>query len=396
MLMNDVNRKTCLLLARLLLLLSAVAILPLCAQTSRFRPAWPVLALAASGTNPLQTLVVPNAFTNTEANFGNRVPFGADISGQTNRYQQVYAASEFAATGPIVIKQIAFRPNAFDGSGSGLGQAFSTTIPQIQISLSTTHAAPDALSATFADNVGANNTLVFSGSLPLSSANIGPTTGPKQFDVVIPLATPFHYNPAAGNLLLDVKTLLGVPTTYLDAESLSGDSVSRASSGWSYTTAGSDAVTASFIDSIGLVTQFGYKSVTSACGAEDVTAETRVFQGGLHPVFPTQHSYSQTVTVTNISGAAIPGPLYLLVQGLPPGVLLTAYKASRAHCFAPRGDYLVPLPAGSGLGPSSSVSVSLVFFSPKLSNIVYTTKVLSGVPNRKPSHSDDPDDAERE
>ncbi|HWC00639.1 MAG TPA: hypothetical protein VG672_28225 [Bryobacteraceae bacterium] len=372
-------------LSRLVLLLPALTVLPLCAQAPHFQPAWPVSAMASPGTNPLQTIVVPRAFTDVEANDSNRLPFSADISGQTNRYQQVYAASEFAGTGPITIHRIAFRPTGVDGSGHGAGQAFTAIIPQIEIRLATTHAAPDALSTTFADNLGRDSKLVFSGSLTLSSANAGPTNGPKQFDVIIPLARPFHYNPANGNLLLDVKTLLGVPTTFLDAEFMTGDSVSRVSSGWSFTTSGSDAQVASIVDSYGLVTQFGFTPASpsnSACGATDVTEDTRVVRGPLRYIFPTQYSYSQSITVTNISEAPIRAPLYLVVQGLPPDVLLNGYHLV-TRCFSPGGDFLLPIPTMPNFAPSASAASGMVFFTRKNPpNISYTTRVLSGLPKK--------------
>jgi hypothetical protein len=52
--------------------------------------------------------------------------------------------------------------------------------------LSTTSANPNALSTTFANNIGADDTVVFgAGALALSSAFTGPAGGPKNFDIVI-------------------------------------------------------------------------------------------------------------------------------------------------------------------------------------------------------------------
>ena len=50
----------------------------------------------------------------------------------------------------------------------------------------------------FANNVGADDTIVHSGSLFLSSAFTGPAGGPKGFDILIHLTTPFTYDPASG------------------------------------------------------------------------------------------------------------------------------------------------------------------------------------------------------
>jgi hypothetical protein len=91
----------------------------------------------------------------------------------------------------------------------------------------TTTTAPDALSPIFANNEGADKTLVHSGSLSLSSADIGPAGGPKAFDIIINLTTSFLYNPTSGNLLLEVQNFSGSSTTVFDAENTFGDPVSR-------------------------------------------------------------------------------------------------------------------------------------------------------------------------
>jgi hypothetical protein len=130
---------------------------------------------------------------------------------------------------------------------------FLPSIANIRIDLSTTSIAPDALSTTFANNVGANDVTVFNGSLSLSSLFTGPAGGPKAFDIVINLTTPFAYNPASGNLLLDVRDVSGASAAFfMDAQSTLGDSVSRAFTDNSGTVNDATGVT----DTLGLVTQF--------------------------------------------------------------------------------------------------------------------------------------------
>ena len=61
------------------------------------------------------------------------------------------------------------------------------------------------MSETFANNIGTDNTLVFSGPRSVTSPGCaGPS--PCPFDVVIPLSTPFFYNPALGSLLVDLQS----------------------------------------------------------------------------------------------------------------------------------------------------------------------------------------------
>ena len=123
------------------------------------------------------------------------------------------------------ITQIAFRPDAT------FGQAFSLVIANIQIDLSTTLAAPDALSDTLDGNVGADDKVVYAGPLGISSSFTGPAGGPKAFDIIINLTTPFFYYPSSGNLLLDVRNFSGAsPATCAVApcfDALDAQSTSR-------------------------------------------------------------------------------------------------------------------------------------------------------------------------
>ena len=197
-----------------------------------------VLLCCASPIALAQTsVVVPNAQAAAEGNSNNDAPI---VGAQ--RYQQVYASSQFS--GPIQITEIRFRPDAFSGN------PFSTTLSDIQINLSTTAAAPDGLSTTYANNVGADDTIVYArGPLSISSSDTGPVGGPKDFDIIITLTTPFNYNPASGNLLFDVRNYGGGTTTPFDAQSTSGDSVSR------LTNLDVNGATGS-ADTLGLVAQF--------------------------------------------------------------------------------------------------------------------------------------------
>lgn len=166
-------------------------------------------------------LVVPNKWTRVEGDTGNLFPLFSD---QPIRYQQVFDASQFSQlkNGGGLINRIAFR-------GHGPGVPFSATIPQLQVSLSTTSNSPDNLSSTFADNVGPDNTQVFSGPLPTAVTFTGDAT---NFEVVINFTTPFYYDPSKGNLLLDIVNPEGgtevLPLQQeLDGTLVTGDPVSR-------------------------------------------------------------------------------------------------------------------------------------------------------------------------
>lgn len=196
------------------------------------------------------TIVVPNANASAPGNTDNRFPFLV-TGGQ--RYQQVFASSQFS--GPILISEMDLRNGIF------VNEAFTSTISSIQISLSTIATAPDALSTTFASNIGADSIVVYNGSLTLSSANGPGPGGTKAFDIAIIFQTPFLYNPGGGNLLLDVKNISGanaaVGMDYFDAINNPGDSVSRI-----YGTEGSPNATTGIADSLGLIVRFQSAATT--------------------------------------------------------------------------------------------------------------------------------------
>ncbi|MGD9632938.1 MAG: hypothetical protein AB7G28_20865 [Pirellulales bacterium] len=210
------------------------------------------LVLMALFVVPLKSfglaLVVPAESLNDEGNSNNRYPFAADFG---MRYQQIYGASAFESFHePLSILGIAFRA---DGP---LGVPFTVEHPQIDLKLSRTAKAPDTLSATFADNVGPDETTVYSGPLVISSTAPGPSGGPRAFDIEIPFSTPFTYDPAAGSLLLDVLTpgILGLTELYpIDAQDSPGDSISRVWGGSSDSIGILDPFTG---PSAGLITRF--------------------------------------------------------------------------------------------------------------------------------------------
>ena len=101
----------------------------------RLLPAFSMLNVCLLAHAVPVSIVTPNNLTGTEGNVDNSYPFSV---AETMRYQQVYAASQFGAlAGPGgLITAIAFRPDAV------YGYAFTHTIGNIQIDLSTTTAGP--------------------------------------------------------------------------------------------------------------------------------------------------------------------------------------------------------------------------------------------------------------
>jgi hypothetical protein len=210
------------------------------------------LAGLASG----QAVVVPNSLATVEGGTSNAFPLSN--TSQFHRYQQVFAATEFAAiTGAHRIVGVRFRPN-----GTSTFPAWSATVT-MDVRFSVTPQGPDQLVAAFASNVGASEALVYSGSATYGTLQTGPAaTPPLNFDIELMFQTPYIYDPAAGNLLMDVvRTSTTMATNrFADAHSVTGDSVSRVQSSTVGATTGT-------IDSIGLVTQFIFEPIQAPCYA---------------------------------------------------------------------------------------------------------------------------------
>lgn len=121
-------------------------------------------------------------------NTANCYPFSCFASDGGSIYQQVYAASAFSGAG--MINSISF----YRSQGGAMDNATYT------LRLSTTGSAIGALDLTPANNVGSDvsvfGTFSVGGAMP---------------DVLTFTGLPFLYNPAAGNLLMDVSVSYSGP-----------------------------------------------------------------------------------------------------------------------------------------------------------------------------------------
>jgi hypothetical protein len=193
---------------------------------------------------------VPNGLKEVEGNEGTLIPF-SDV--RPVRYQQVYDAADFSRVpaGGAFISRILLRPDC------GNTRGFLST--NLQLNLSTTAKGPDQLSALFAENAGADETVVWrrdSYSPPVG----GEPPCPAGFSSggTFYLDVPFFYDPAKGNLLLDLRKggtihIAGrLESSQADAQNVLGDATSRAVA---FSLA---ATTAEIVDSVGLVTAFEF------------------------------------------------------------------------------------------------------------------------------------------
>jgi hypothetical protein len=143
-----------------------------------------------------QVVVVPNALAASDGNTYQTSPIGGPTS---VREMKIFDASQFGfLSGPSFLTQFAYRPDTIPGPSGPRSQT-------LRIYASTTTQSVTRLSMTFAENLGVDNTLVFSGTLNLATENLPGPGNTRQFDYVFPFTKPFLYDPAAGNLLLDVQ-----------------------------------------------------------------------------------------------------------------------------------------------------------------------------------------------
>ncbi len=141
---------------------------------------------------PLGAQVVPNGLEDTAGN-SNQGALNGNL--RPTRHQQVYAGNEVTAG---IITSIFFRQDEVYGT-----VAATCTLTNATVVLSSTTVAVDALSTTFADNLGADATVVFQGDLVISTTDT--TSNPRPFEIHIPFTTPFTFNPGPNiNLVVDI------------------------------------------------------------------------------------------------------------------------------------------------------------------------------------------------
>jgi hypothetical protein len=201
-----------------------------------------------------QVVVVPNTLATNDGNSFVTSPTGGPTS---VREMTIYDASQFGElSGPSFLTQFAWRPDTTPGPS---GPRSLT----LRIYASTTSRSAAGISTTFAENHGANHTLVFDGPLIWATANLPGPGNTRQFDVVFPFTTPFLYDPAAGNLVLEMQFSA-------NGESIRVDTVSgNLTINKVVNTSSSAATTGGF--GVPQVTQFTFRTILSVRQTETNT-----------------------------------------------------------------------------------------------------------------------------
>jgi len=161
-----------------------------------------VLLMTCDGTQlRAQTIIVPNELAENDGNTYSTTPSGTDNNG--TRVMYMHDASQFQALSrPAYLTGIALRPDQNPGPSGPRTGVF-------KLYVSTSRRSIDQFSTRFADNIGADNTLVFDGTTTLTTANQPGPGNTRQFDQLFPFSTPFLYDPTAGNLVVDLQIFQG-------------------------------------------------------------------------------------------------------------------------------------------------------------------------------------------
>ncbi len=222
--------------------------------------------LTANVTIPSQTLtqIAPAGLEYADGNY-----YSGTFQASQLRLQTVYAASHFPG-GSNLITELRFRRDHSEPPFNN-GQA------SITVKLSTTTRGPGELSATFAENPGADELTVFSGIWLYSSTSAGVPGAAKPFEIVLTLQTPFLYDRTQGNLLVDIRTTFNSGGGWTDGASGADRLVSRVLSNDAGAASGGGELT-------GDVIQFSYQpgapiTFLPAAGAFTNSVQVSLYSG---------------------------------------------------------------------------------------------------------------------
>src|SRR5688572_25016887 len=140
------------------------------------------------------SVVSPHQYADSEG------PDRTGIWPQASRAQGITHRSEFDAlpVGGAWLTEIRFRPDGVVPVGE------VASFGRVQFSLSVTQVDPLDISFTFADNVTGTPVVVYNAAWSSTVINPDPPgAATRPFDFRFHLETPYFYNPAEGNLLID-------------------------------------------------------------------------------------------------------------------------------------------------------------------------------------------------
>ena len=161
-------------------------------------------------------VVVPNGNIFGPGNASDPLPNPS----QTIELQELLGPGQFHSS-PITITAISFRAKPGSGPVNGSIGSLSVSLSTSPNFPNTSGAGATLMSPTFANNVGKDKVVVFSGSnVPLKDSGCsGPA--PCPFDITVTLQTPFVYSSTSGSLLIDLTETNVSGTGAFDSSSFS-------------------------------------------------------------------------------------------------------------------------------------------------------------------------------
>jgi len=134
-------------------------------------------------------------------------------------------------------------------------------------------------------------------------------------------------------------------------------------------------VSATATDAGGNTSEFA-KDLAIVQASDNVTSQVTISSTGFS-VNRRTLQYTQTITITNTSGATIAGPIYLELANLPSGVTLVSPNSTPTSSANPPSGSPAVLVSSGALGNNQSITVTLVFSDPSNVVINYIPQVLS-------------------
>ena len=276
------------------------------------------------------TLVAPTGYAGADGNANNAYPWNRGA--QSMRIQLVYDSSHFTGQGaavPVRISRLRFRPDAAVASWSG------GSWPNVRIDLATSTADFLAVHPTFAANLGGDVTTVHQGPVVVS-AGTASGAGAQPWHVDIALATPFVYDPAVGDLVVDVRldgTGWNGSAPHADHVSASASPAPLASRVFSTTSA--NALVGTVVTNYAPVCEFTFVPANGLLAGFDATPGT-----GASPLL---------VQFTDASFSTAPGGVTTWQWDFDGDGVTDSTQRHPAHTFAGCGDFAVSLTVGDGV-----------------------------------------------
>ncbi len=301
------------------------------------------LVLAAAAALPAVpvpaqlTLVAPAGYAATEGNANNSYPWNRGT--QSMRIQFVHDSSNFTAQGivvPVLIGGLRYRPEAAVASWSG------GSWPNVRIEMATCPSDHLDASATFAANLGSDVTVVHQGPVVVQPGT-STGSGPQPWHVDIALATPFRYDPLAGDLVVDVQLDgSGWNGTATLADHVSSTASAPPLATRVFNTASPTATTGTVVTSYSPVCEFRFVPADGLMAAFTATPTT-----GTSPL---------VVQFTDQSFSTSPGGVGAWQWDFDGDGTTDSTLANPVHTYAACGDFTVSLRVLDGVNPPATVT----------------------------------------